>query len=467
MGVVYSVAAVTDATLRALNYSPQLERLKRVPKSHRARTWVFRPLRHLAAEIGTAYARVLQRVDCEPPLGDELLSQVDIFSTEPAGRRIRGDRMRFVEELRIHRGDVLIAGAGQMGESTLFGRALIADDRLAGKLAAGDLMVVRFPSPDSDEALFSYAFLMCNAGLSGIRACAYGTSIPRMRPDLLADIPIPMPETELQARVAALVRESMHQRELYLREIRAARAAVENLSEMKEAHAMCEDRRTRAILWDGALPTMRAWTFASSGGALRLLQGCWSDRLGAVLNEGGLFHGNLRQRTPCEAPYGLDFYSQRDVFSVRRVPARIAHPGCEDRSLFVPRRSLLIASRGQLSEGALFGRVELGDTFSPRSAATQDILRVLPGDDWLAVAYAFLSTHVGQVLLRSCAVGTSIPILRLDLVRALPLPALDTALCKVVNAAVNRAIAARVRADSSEAEAINIIEEEVLPAWLD
>ena len=84
----------------------------------------------------------------------------------------------------------------------------------------------------------------------------------------------------------------------------------------------------------------------------------------------------------------------------------------------------------------------------------------------LGVTYAFLASRVGQVLVRSAAVGTSIPILRLDLLKALPFPPMSSDACRRVSGIVREAVGARIAADCAEAEAIRMVEEEVLAPWL-
>ena len=63
----------------------------------------------------------LRGVDCHPDHGVELVSQTDMFAAEPSGRVIRMDSMPMPERHRIHRWQILIAAAGTLGETELFG----------------------------------------------------------------------------------------------------------------------------------------------------------------------------------------------------------------------------------------------------------------------------------------------------------------------------------------------------------
>ncbi|WP_437316317.1 hypothetical protein [Sorangium sp. So ce385] len=416
--------------------------------------------------MGKTYAKVLTRVDCTSEDADELLSQVDVFAAEPSGRKIRGDLMSFREDLRICRGDVLIAGAGQLGDTNLFGRAIIADGRLAGKLAAGDLMVLRFGEPDDDRSLYTYAFLASSIGLRLIRACAYGTSIPRMRPDLVQEIPVAVPDKDIISRVAALIRKVMTSRETYLHRLRAGRGVIEALPEMREAHSMCAERRARCVTWSGPLITLNAWNYASTGGGLDFLLRRWSGRLADAAGTGGLYYGPRFARVPAEPPHGIEFMSQRDAFLIRPAPRRIAHPGFEDRQLFVSPGTIMLGAQGTLGEGELFGRAMLVHGKIANAAFTQHLLRVELKPNARAIGYAFLSTALGMRLLRSTAVGTKLLSMRNDLLQRLPFPDLDNTQATRVTKHIGDALKAREAADAAETEAIRIVEEEVLPAWL-
>jgi hypothetical protein len=62
--------------------------------------------------------------------------------------------------------------------------------------------------------------------------------------------------------------------------------------------------------------------------------------------------------------------------------------------------------------------------------------------------------------------GTSIPAMRIDLLKQLPFPEISTATLNKIRDHVLSAEVARTEADRAEAEAIRIIEQEVLPQWL-
>lgn len=456
----FLVERPTYSALRAINYSRSAERFRN------AKGGDAPPLKHLIREIGAAYGAVFTRHDCDPNVGVDLLSQVDMFASEPACRVIRRDSMPKPERHLVTPGQILIAGAGQMGESALFGRATIADRRLVGRYVGPHIVALTIADVEDDASYYLYAFLASAAGLDLIRSTAYGTSVPSIRLDLLANLPIPQPPTETQARVGRLVRLAMKERERFAEELQKARAPIEELPAMREAHAACAARRSRVGLHSPPFATLSAWNHVSSGAALPDLRRVWKARLGDVVPPDGIFNGLRFARVPCESPYGVELLSQRDVFMLKPVPQRVLHPGFADKWLFAPEGSLLVGGAGTLGEGEIFGRAVYVSPEMSRYAVSEHMLRVQPRRGEAAVAYAYLSTLVGRRLLRSTAVGTKILSMRPDLLRALPFPEVDSATAERVTARLREAMRARDGADRAEAEAIRLVETEVIPAWL-
>lgn len=452
---------VQPTALRALNYSPEVERFKASRSQRR-----FMALHSLLRNMGAAYRRIFVRSECDPGMGVELLGQSDMFATQPVGRWIRTDGIRGLDDQLIKPWQVLLAGVGTLGENELYGRCIVADSRLAGRIIGSDAVALDFDEPGSALACFAYAFLCTKTGIRAVRATGYGTKLMSLRLDFLRQLPIPLGTDEQIARVAALVRTAVEQRGAYAEHMQAARALLNKIPGFEEAREMCKQRRAQCVEWDGRLSTFTAWTYASAGEALGFLSKKWPGRLADVFEEDGIFNGPRFARVSCTAPFGIDFLSQRDVFLMRPIGRRIRHPGFDERQLFVREGTLLVGGHGTLGEGEIFGRVEYATPGLAKKAFTQDVLRLIPHNGHGHLAYAFLSSVVGFRLLRTTSVGTKILSLRPDLLRALPFPDADAGLRNDISNRVRGAVAARTIAENSEAEAIRIIEDEVLPAWL-
>jgi hypothetical protein len=457
----FVVSEISASALRALNFSPVIESFRRLALTGRSQ-----PLGSLLSSMGPAFGSVFTRVDCEREHGIELLSQTDMLAAEPEGRIIRRDSMLAPEEHLVRKWQILIAGAGTLGETELYGRSVIADGRLEGKYVGPHAMVLTFKEPGGDMNLYTYAFLCSPTGIGCVRSTSYGTKVLGLRPDLLANLPVPLPSDRTLKRISALVRRAVIQRERFLHELTAARSILEDLPEMVQARSMCVERRARCIIWEKSLTTLSAWNYASTGGALAYLQRKWSGRLKDAIFSDGIFLGDRFPRIPCSRPNGIEFLTQRDVFVLRPVPRVIVRPNSRDERLLIAANTLLTAGRGTLGEGEIFGRVALPHASILGKAVTGDLLRIVPHQKHVGRIYAFLSTQVGLRLLRSTAVGTKILAMRPDLLRELPIPDLKDPEIARIDDHLLEAVRARDAADSAEIEANRIIEEEVLPEWL-
>jgi hypothetical protein len=232
-------------------------------------------------------------------------------------------------------------------------------------------------------------------------------------------------------------------------------------------HLGISNHRARCIVYDGvSLPTLCAWNFASTGGALEYLRRQWSGRLEDVVQSERVLYGARFSRIPCQPPYGVDFWSQRDIFLIRPIPRRIRKPNFDDQLLFVPEDAVLISGRGQLEEGNLFGRVELAVFGASSAVVTSDAIPLIPDQGYSELLYTFLSTKLGLQLLRTCAIGTSIPAMHLGILSKLPIPDIRGKLLSEIKSHLKDATEARIAAAKAENEAVRIIEEEVLTEWL-
>lgn len=446
--------------LRALNYAPAVERIRRAGSSS------ARPLRDIVKAFGPAYGTVFTRLDCHPDHGIELLSQSDMFAAEPRGRVIRRDSMREPDKHLIESGQVLIAGAGTLGENELYGRAILADERLAGKYVGPDSMTLVFEDPDDDFSLFAYAWLASPTGVQAVRSTSYGTKLLRFRTELLATLPVPAAPNSIVQSVAGLIRRASRKRQEFLCHLEAAREAISALPEMQTATQLCEARARQTITWTGPFPSLCAWNFASTGGALSYLSDSWRGRLSDHIEPDGLFNGVRFVRVRCEAPYGVNLLSQRDALLIRPVPQHIVVPPVPEQKLFARPGTIMVGAQGTLGEGEIFGRALLVTDRLSKIAFTQHLLRIVPKPSAAEALYAFLTTTVGFRLLRSTAVGTKLLSMRPDLLASLPVPDLGGQAGAHARQAVRDAFSARDDGDEAESEAIRVIEEEVLPQWL-
>lgn len=299
-----------------------------------------------------------------------------------------------------------------------------------------------------------------------MRSTSFGTKILGVRRDLLRTLPVPICSTTTVGRVAALVRTCVRERERFLASVTAARGVVMGIPIVADALGACERRVRRSVLWEGPLPTLGAWNFAGAGAALKLLKSKTDRTLGDFLTTEGIRYGSRSRRVPCKLPFGVDFVAQRDAFLIRPIPRRVVLPDAASEDLLEPEGSLMLAGRGTLGEGEIFGRCAQVTGPLRGLTFTGDMLRVCARTEHSNFLYAYLSTHLGIQLVRTAAVGTKILQIREDLLRATPVPDATKLQLDEINNFMDASNKSRTLAAESEAEAIRIIEQEVLPQWL-
>lgn len=461
MPSAFTVEVDGSSSLRALNYSP-LQEVFRRPRAGRSSF----SLGEVYSSDESAYGSICTRNDCDISHGVEFLSQTDMFATEPAGRVIRIDSMSKPERHEVKRWQILIAGVGTLGETELYGRSIIADDRLVGKFVTEDAFTLTPKTAGSTDSLYTYAFLCAEAGISLIRSVSFGTKMLHLRKSAIPTLCIPDAPLSIKEQVAKLIRTAVEGRGQYLCELQAARSVINSLEESQQALSLCNDRKARFSVATGPFVTISARNHASLGAARMILDNQWKTRLVEHLVPEGIFKGPRTPRVPCRAPHGIQFFDQRDIFGIRPIPRRILKPAIPDRELYVPRHALLVASRGQFSEGSLFGSIESAWFGLHRHGITEDILRIIPRAENHEFLYSFLSSRIGFLLLKSTAVGTSIPMMHPELISRLPCPSPSDSQRSLISQHVQKAMTLREMSDDAEAEAIRIIEQEVLPPWL-
>jgi type I restriction enzyme S subunit len=170
MRSAYLTKSISAATVRAINYTPELGQfLQRHQGADVSR------LGNLAS-IRSPGSAMFRAINCSPEFGEEFLTQADIFAAEPTGRTIRPDTIPDLESRRVKNGQILIAGVGTLGETELYGRSIIADDRLVGKLLTSDTLVLE-PTLDEDTHYYVYAFLCTSVGVRLVRSASGSSDV--------------------------------------------------------------------------------------------------------------------------------------------------------------------------------------------------------------------------------------------------------------------------------------------------
>jgi type I restriction enzyme S subunit len=156
----------------------------------------------------------------DPAFGVPFLSSSEVFRLDPVGDYwISKRRTPHIDKLLVSECDLLLPRSGQLGG--IIGRAVLPLPTYYGHAASEHLVRVRCKS--KEDAFYLWAVLASEPGYFATIGTAFGSSIPSLDCDLIADLRVPWIEAAARAELSKLVASSV---EASTRAIHAEREAV-------------------------------------------------------------------------------------------------------------------------------------------------------------------------------------------------------------------------------------------------
>jgi type I restriction enzyme S subunit len=388
---------------------------------------------------GPRFARVYVR---DPKRGVTFLSSSDIMESDPflAAPLLSLRRTAALDDLLVDRGWTLMSCSGTVGNSRYVG------PELTGVSASQHVMRI---VPQSDiRPGFLFAFMASRFARAIVEQRAYGSVVQHVEPQHVADVPVPLPDDEDQARIHKLVERAAVARAEATRLLEDAGDYFDQLAgAMQSAHdharAVGVTRRTSL---NGRLDAFHHVGWAAEAGR------AGGERLGTLADV------ISTARVPrVYTDRGVPFLSGIDVFRVRVTPrVRIARWVADEFDARVQAGDLAIQGSGQ--RYGLLGRVaSIGERLDGW-AASHDLFRIRTADpDTRARIFAFLRSDSGHRVMLRHSYGTSIPHVNPAGIAAIRVPELPADLIS----AARQALELREQADRDEQRAIDEVE-----AWL-
>lgn len=197
------VAQVSDRSIRGWNYSPRarglMDRLLAVKGE---------ALGSIVLPGGLHKGPSFARVDAEASHAVQLIGQRQLFRYVPDGRMV--SRLHLPPKIFSQPGTVLIASRGTFGEAEVFCRAQYVSSRTSAWAYSNDILRVVVPPELSP---WVYAFLRSRTAFRCLRSFATGSKQQDLHPEMLAELPVPMPSQSAQSRVQSLVLEAFRLRD--------------------------------------------------------------------------------------------------------------------------------------------------------------------------------------------------------------------------------------------------------------
>ncbi len=146
--------------------------------------------------------RGARRQVTDPDYGIPFLSSSEVFELDPRGGYLISKRLTpNLDRLLVSETDLLLPRSGQVGG--IIGRAVLPVPTCYGYSASEHLVRVRCHS--TDDAHFLWAVFASEPGYFAAIGTAYGSSIPSLDCQLIADLHVPWSDAGLRGEIAAKV----------------------------------------------------------------------------------------------------------------------------------------------------------------------------------------------------------------------------------------------------------------------
>ena len=363
-----------------------------------------------------------------------------------------------IEELIIHKGQVLLTCSGSIG------RAVYVSETLDNKILSHDMLRIDCHNPEDSGYL--YAYLKSSACQKILQAMHYGAVIPHIESEHLSDIPVPDAPREIRTQIHSLIVQSYSLRD----ESNAMLDEAEALLVRELGLPPLEDIKPKDEILTFEVSRMdfvKSGRFEASyhdplfGEIVRLLQE-GAEEVTTVGDERVsrkiLLPGRFRRVYVEDEKHGAVFIGGKQIGELDPADKKyLAFSQHEDRireELTIHTNMILITCSGTIGNVALVPEHWDGWT------ASQHIIRVVPAsDDTAGYAYVFLASEWGRELVKRYKYGAVIDEINDEHVSSVPFPLLrDKGVQSRINTLALEANAKRYEAFRLEREAMSIID---------
>ena len=186
--------------LTAWTYNPVAQRTRAEIQNRRRHAL----LANLVTEPGIFYGHQFKRIDADPNVGIELLSQSHVFQERPAGRWISKNSVSDYREYMVPDGAILVAAQGTMGDNELFGHCQFSHRNFASHMITQHILRV-IPDPQKINPGYLFAFLSSEYGFQLLRSTECGTKLLGFILPLVERIPVPLASEDAQDEIGEMI----------------------------------------------------------------------------------------------------------------------------------------------------------------------------------------------------------------------------------------------------------------------
>ena len=285
--------------------------------------------------------------------------------------------------------------------------------------------------PDEDKVLpgYIYAYLSTKFGIPLLTSGTYGSIITHLEPHHIAELPVPRLGA-VEDRAHELIQQAADLRVEAAAQIRAATDRFLLASGLKDipAHEWQEKSGRIGFAASVTKVSLRAVNYIPLNLQLaEEVKSCshkWKT-LAEVTEPGTLRRGLRFKRIHADPEFGVELIGQREGFNLVPKGRWIAKSFLpNDKLLFVPDGTIVVASQGGLHETDSFARCQFITGKTLRYVYSEHFLRVIANEEEIprGALYAYLRSNIAFRLLRSCATGSIQQDFHPELISELPVP---------------------------------------------
>ncbi len=383
---------------------------------------------------GPRFGRV--HVD-DPVHGLPLLSGSDMLQADLSYTdKIAKWKARSMPEMILKEGTTLISSYGTVG------RCIFTRKEMVGMVGSDNILKV---IPDKTKIFpgYLYAFLSSKFGIPLITKGEGGSVVTYLDPSRVHSLPIPrIGDVEDQAH--QLIQHAANLRTEAAAQIRVATARFLTAAHLEDIPAYEWIRNSGKIGFAASIKKnlLRAVNYIPLNFELtqRIKRESpnWKP-LGELTQPGTLRRGLRFKRIDADPEFGVELVGQREGFNLvpkGRWVAKSFLPN--DKLIYVPAGTIVIAAQGGLNEGDSFARSQFILGKMLRYVYSEHFLRVIGIDKLIprGALFAYLRSNIAFRLLRSCSIGSMQQDFHPELLCEIPVPIIS----KDENFAVDRMV---------------------------
>ena len=368
-------------------------------------------------------------------------------------------------DMTLRENTILVSCAGTVGNIRLI------DASFKDIIGSQDIIRV---IPDISNYGFIYAYLSSKVCYSYIQSLIYGSVVPRIEPNAVSNIPVPIFPESKQQEIHNLIVESANLRveaNRLLEEAKSKLLVYANLPQLTiEDYDYFGARANgrNVSYFSKNIKAIDSTTINAFNHSIRIettkrlvIDACETVPLEEMLDDKKLFSTGSFPRVEVKHENGIMLINQKDIFDTIVRGKRISRRKVKLDNL-VEYGEVLIAGVGTLGENETFCRSIFANEDLKGQLVSGEFIRMKTKDRNLSgYLFAWLSSDYGFRLIRNTQTGTKLcrPILRLLL--QIPVPVLDLIQMKEIDDMIKKAHSFYYKSNSKENQAIQLVEKEI------